>query len=285
MDNHQPVLIKRRVAALPASSENRFINQVRRVTMELGLKGLKAILVGANGGIGRVVAHALADEGCHVAICGRSQDKVDKVAAELQARPVTSLAVALDVTDAAAVPAFVERAAKVLGGCDIFISFTSVNPGEDTDAAWELVLNTDILPMRRGIAAAKPFLKESASASVICISSTGAVEDFMGVQPYNALKASVIAYSAAQAQALAADGIRVNCITPGPVWTEDGPWPQIKEGAREFFDQIMAQLPLGAMTSGEDMARTIAFVASPACKTMTGANIVVDSGLTKRVQF
>jgi 3-oxoacyl-[acyl-carrier protein] reductase len=252
--------------------------------MELGLKGLKAILIGANGGIGRVVAHALADEGCHVAVCGRSQDKVDKVAGELKSRSVTSHAEALDVTNADAVPGFVERAAKALGGCDIFISFTSVNPGEDTDAAWQLVLDTDILPMRRGIAAARPYLKDSKNASVICISSTGAVEDFMGVQPYNALKAAVIAYSAAQSQALAAEGIRVNCITPGPVWTDDGPWPQIKEGAREFFDQIMAQLPLG-VTSGEDMARTIAFVASPACKTMTGANIVVDSGLTKRVQF
>ena len=253
--------------------------------MDLGLKGLKAILVGANGGIGRAVAHALADEGCNVAVCGRSQGKVDKIAAELATRPVQSFAQALDVTDAAAVPAFVERAAQELGGCDIFISFTSVNPGEDTDAAWQLVLDTDILPMRRGIAAALPFLKQSAAGSVICMSSTGAVEEFMGVQPYNALKAAVIAYSAAQAQTLAASGIRCNCITPGPVWTEDGPWPQIKDGMPDFYNSIVAQLPLGTLTSGEDMARTIAFVASPACKTMTGANIVVDSGLTKRVQF
>ncbi|MBU6266494.1 MAG: SDR family oxidoreductase [Sphingomonadales bacterium] len=253
--------------------------------MDLGLKGLKAILVGANGGIGRAVAHVLADEGCDVAVCGRSQAKVDKIAGELAARPVKSLAEAADVTDPAAVPAFVERAAKELGGCDIFISFTSVNPGEDTDAAWQLVLDTDILPMRRGIAAALPFLKESKAGSVVCMSSTGAVEEFMGVQPYNALKAAVIAYSAAQSQTLAASGIRCNCITPGPVWTDDGPWPQIKDGMPDFYNSIVSQLPLGKLTSGEDMARTIAFVASPACKTMTGANVVVDSGLTKRVQF
>lgn len=253
--------------------------------MDLGLKGLKAILVGANGGIGRKVANAFADEGCHVAICGRSQEKVDVVAAELAARPISSYAEALNVTDAEAVPAFVDRAAKALGGCDIFISFTSVNPGEDTDAAWQLVLDTDILPMRRGIAAARPYLKDSANGSVVCISSTGAVEEFMGVQPYNALKAAVIAYSAALSQTLAAEGTRANCVTPGPVWTEDGPWPQIKEAAPDFFNSIVAQLPLGEMTSGEDMARAIVFVASPACKTMTGANVVVDSGMTKRVQF
>jgi len=253
--------------------------------MDLGLRGLRAILVGANGGIGRQVAHVLVAEGCSVAVCGRSQDKVDTVKAELMDRGVTVYAEALDVTHADAVPAFVEEAAAALGGCDIFISFTSANLGVDTDDAWRLILDTDILPMRRGIAAAKPYLDKSEHGSVICMSSTGAVEDFMGAQPYNALKAAVMAYSSALSQSFAADGIRVNCITPGPVWTDDGPWPKIKEGMPEFYDSIVSRLPLGGMTSGEDMARTIAFVASPACKTMTGANIVVDSGLTKRNQF
>ena len=253
--------------------------------METGLKGMRAILSGANGGIGRKVANALAAEGCHVAICGRSQGKLDTVLGELAAANVTHYGETLDVSEPDAVGRFVEQAAAKLGGCDIFMSFTSVNPGEDTDAAWQQVLATDILPLRRGVEAAKPFLQQSSAGSIICISSTGAVEDFMGVQPYNALKAAVIAYSSMLSQALAGDNIRVNCITPGPVWTDDGPWPQIKEGMPDFFDSIMSQLPLGAMTSGEDLARTIAFVASPACKTMTGANIVIDSGLTKRTQF
>lgn len=253
--------------------------------MDLGLKGLKAILVGANGGIGRVVAHTLAAEGCHVAVCGRSQEKVDKIAGELADKGVTVVAEALDVTDAAAVPAFVEKAAKTLGGCDIFISFTSINLGEDSDAGWQALLDSDILPMRRGIAAARPFLKDSGNGSIICMSSTGAVEEFMGVQPYNAMKAAAMAYSSALSQSLAAEGIRANCITPGPVWTEDGPWAHIKENMRDFYDGIVAQIPQGRMTTGEELARTIAFVASPACKSMTGANIVVDGGFTKRNQF
>ena len=253
--------------------------------MDLGLKGKKAILVGANGGIGRAVANVLAGEGCSVAICGRSQGKVDVVAGELAAAGVPHYAEALDVTDPASVPAFVEKAAGELGGCDIFISFTSINPGEDTDAAWETVLNADILPMRRGIAAAKPFLLQSEDGSIICMSSTGAVEEFMGVQPYNALKAAVINYSAALAQSLAAEGVRANCFTPGPVWTDDGPWPQIKKSAPEFFDSIVAQIPAGRMTTGEELAKAIVFTASPACKAMTGTNIVVDGGFTKRVQF
>ncbi len=253
--------------------------------MDLGLKGMKAILVGANGGIGRKVAHALAAEGCHVAVCGRSQEKVDKVAGELASSGVTVIAQALDVTDVAAVPAFVEKAAADLGGCDIFISFTSINLGVDTDEGWQAMLDSDILPMRRGVAAARPFLKDSGKGAIICMSSSGAVEEFMGVQPYNAMKAAVMAYSSQLSQTLAADGIRVNCITPGPVWTEDGPWVGIKDGMRDFYDSIVAQIPLGTLTMGEDIAKTIAFVASPASMGMTGANIVVDGGLTKRTQF
>ncbi len=253
--------------------------------MDLGLSGKNAILIGANGGIGRKVAHALAAEGCNVALCGRTQDKVDKVVGELGEYGVKVYSESLDVTEAKSVPAFVENAAKDLGGCDIFISFTSANPGEDTDDCWTTILNSDLLPLRRGVAAAKPFLLKSDAGSIICISSTGAVEEFMGVQPYNALKGAVMVYSSDLSQALAADGIRVNCFTPGPVFTEDGPWAHIKENMTEFYDGIMAQIPMGKMTSGEDLAKAITFVASPMCSTMTGANIVVDGGFTKRVQF
>jgi 3-oxoacyl-[acyl-carrier protein] reductase len=92
-------------------------------------------------------------------------------------------------------------------------------------------------------------------------------------------------YASDMSQALAGHGIRVNCITPGPVMTEDGPWAYIKDNMTPFYDSIMAQIPIGRMTTGEEMARAIVFVASPACKAMTGANLVVDGGFTKRVQF
>jgi 3-oxoacyl-[acyl-carrier protein] reductase len=263
------------VAGTARNSHAIFLQHTQKErAMDLGLKDRKAILVGANGGIGRRVALALAAEGCHVAVCGRSQGKVDKIVGELAPSGVTVFSEALDVTDAAAVPAFVDRAAEALGGCDIFISFTSANKGEDSDAGWDAVMQADILPMRRGVAAAKPYLLKSDAGSIICMSSTGAVEEFMGVQPYNALKAAVMVYSSDLSQALAPEGVRVNCITA-----------YIKDNMTPFYDATMAKIPMGRMTTGEELARTIVFVASPACKAMTGANIVVDGGYTKRVQF
>jgi NAD(P)-dependent dehydrogenase (short-subunit alcohol dehydrogenase family) len=198
---------------------------------------------------------------------------------------VASFGKAVDASDAIALPAFIDEAAAALGGCDIFISFVSVNPGVDSDEGWQAVMDVDILPMSRGIRAVLPYLQQSDAGSIVTISSTGAVEDFMGPQPYNALKAAVISYSNALAQKHAPEGIRVNCLIPGPVYTDDGPWAYIKENMREFHDGIVAQIPMGRMCSGDEIGRAIAFVASPACRFMTGASLVVDGAFTKRVQF
>ncbi|MFB0875107.1 MULTISPECIES: SDR family NAD(P)-dependent oxidoreductase [unclassified Sphingobium] len=253
--------------------------------MDLGLKGRKAILIGANASVGRHTAEILAQEGCAIALCGRTQEKVDRVVETVRGLGVDAFGQAVDASDAEALPAFIDAAADALGGCDIFISFVSTNLGVDSDEGWMAVMNADILPLSRGVRAALPHLQKSDAGSIVTISSTGAVEEFMGPQPYNALKAAVINYSSALAQKHAAEGIRVNCVIPGPVYTDDGPWAYIKANMTEFHDGILAQIPTGRMCSGEEIGKAIAFVASPACRFMTGASLVVDGGLTKRVQF
>ncbi len=253
--------------------------------MDLGLKGKKAILAGANASIGLAVARVLAAEGCDIALCGRTPAKVDAAVAEIAGLGVKAIGGAVDVTDAESYPDWVASAANELGGCDIFISFVSANPGVDTPDGWMTVFTADILPLVRGIQAALPALEKSDAGSIVTISSTGAVEEFMGPQPYNALKAAVINYTSALAQKYAAQGLRANCITPGPVFTSDGPWAYIKANMTEFHDSIVSQIPMGRMGTGEEVAKAIAFVASPACRYMTGANLVIDGAFTKRVQF
>lgn len=253
--------------------------------MDLELKGKKAILVAANASVGRHTAEVLAAEGCAVALCGRTQEKVDAVVETVKGFGVQGFGKAVDASDAQALPAFIDEAAAALGGCDIFISFVSTNPGVDSDEGWLAVMNGDILPLSRGIRTALPYLQKSDAGSIVTLSSTGAVEEFMGPQPYNALKAAVINYSAALAQKHAPEGIRVNCLIPGPIYTDDGPWAYIKENMTEFYDGILSQIPMGRMCSGEEIGKAIAFVASPACRFMTGASLVIDGALTKRVQF
>jgi 3-oxoacyl-[acyl-carrier protein] reductase len=253
--------------------------------MDLGLKGLKAILAGASKGIGRATAEVLAGEGCDVAICARGVEGVEATVAALSAKGVRAIGEAIDVADGNAYRAWVARAADALGGCDVFISFASASGGPASEKAWKAVFELDLLATYRGIEAALPYLEKSKSGSIIAISSTAAVEDFFGPQAYNAMKAAVINYASALSQQLAPKAIRVNTISPGPIFIAGGAWDTIKTHMTPLYDQTLKAVPMGRLGTGEEVARAIAFVASPACPFMTGANLVIDGGATKRVQY
>jgi 3-oxoacyl-[acyl-carrier protein] reductase len=252
--------------------------------MDLGLKGKKAILAGASRGIGRATARTLVAEGCDVAICARGQEGVDKVLAELKGKGGKAIGASVDIGDAAAYKGWIDSAAKDLGGCDIFICFSSAGGGPASEDSWKATFTLDLLATARGIEAATPHLEKS-KGSIVAISSTAALEDFLGAQAYNAMKAAVIAFAAAQSQALAPKGIRVNTVSPGPIYVDDGPWAMIKKHMTPLYEGTLKNIPAGRMGNAEEVANAIAFVASPACGFMTGANIVIDGGLTKRIQY
>ena len=253
--------------------------------MDLGLKGLNAVLAGASKGIGRATAEALAAEGCNVAICARGQAAVDATVASLGAKGVRALGESVDIADAAAYAAWVARAAEGLGGCDIFISFASAGGGPASEETWKKAFDLDIMATFRGVQAAMPFLEKSKCGSIIAVSSTAALEDFFGPQAYNAMKAAVINYASALSQQLAPKGIRVNTVSPGPVFIEGGSWDMIKTHMTALYDQTVKAVPMGRLGNGEEVAKAIAFMASPACPFMTGTNVVIDGGVTKRVQY
>jgi NAD(P)-dependent dehydrogenase (short-subunit alcohol dehydrogenase family) len=253
--------------------------------MDLGLKGMKAVLAGASKGIGRATAEAFAAEGCDVAICARGQDSVDAAVAAVKAHGVTAFGDAINATDAAAYRAWVADAAERLGGCDIFISFVSAKGGPASEENWLKVFNLDLLVTYRGIEAAMPYLEKSKAGSIVAVASSAALEEFLGPQSYNAMKAAVINYAAALSQALAPKGIRVNSVSPGPTWVDGGDWEMIKTHMRPIYDKILGSVPLGRLGTDAEVAKAIVFVASPACRFMIGANVVIDGGLTKRVQY
>ena len=86
-------------------------------------------------------------------------------------------------------------------------------------------------------------------------------------------------------QALAPAGIRVNCVSPGPIFIEGGAWEFIKENMTDLYDATLADIPSGRFGSAEEIANTVAFIASPAASLITGVNLVADGGFTKRVQL
>lgn len=253
--------------------------------MDLGLKGLKAVLAGASKGIGKATAEALAAEGCDVAICARGQEAVDATVAGLKAKGVKAYGASVDMADSQAYRAWVAQAAEQLGGCDIFISFASAGGGPASEDTWKAVFNLDLLATFRGVEAAMPYLEKSKCGSIVAVASTAALEDFFGPQAYNAIKAAVINYASALSQQLAPKGIRVNTVSPGPVFIEGGSWDMIKTHMSPLYDQTVKAVPMGRLGVGEEVGRAIAFVASPAVPFMTGTNLVIDGGVTKRVQY
>ncbi|EEB80176.1 MAG: SDR family NAD(P)-dependent oxidoreductase [Halioglobus sp.] len=253
--------------------------------MDLGLAGKNAVITGSTRGIGRAIANLLADEGTNLAICSRNQEEVDSAVAELSAKGVKVTGAVVDVADKASYQAWIASVGEELGGIDIFVPNVSAGGGNMSEEGWEANFNIDLLGTTRGVEAAMPFLEKSSAASIVVISSTAGVETFMGPQPYNAIKGALVIHAKQLSQALAPAGIRVNCVSPGPIFIEGGAWEFIKENMTDLYDATLADIPSGRFGSAEEIANTVAFIASPAASLITGVNLVADGGFTKRVQL
>ena len=254
--------------------------------MDLQLKGKRALVTGASRGIGRAIAETLADEGCALALCARGEETLEKVAAQLRERGARVVAQPVDVTDSAALTAFVDSSAAELGGLDVVVSNVSAGAAKTPDQ-WQKSLDGDLVPLVRLIEAAVPHLEQQGGGSIISIGTTNAFDTVRPASPnaYSAIKAAVIHHASAQAHVLAKKGIRVNTVSPGPIEFPGGDWEKIKEGRREVYDEVLAKIPVGRYGRAEDVAAAVAYLASPRAGFTNGVNLVVDGGIVTRVQF
>ena len=273
---------RKSTAYSPARSERSA--DERSSGMDLGLRGKKALITAGSRGIGLCIAQALADEGVDIAICARSEGGLEIARKDLEGRGVKCFTQSVDVGDGDRLRAFVAAAADALGGLDVVVCNASGGAGMG-DAAWQANVDVDLLGAARTVEAAVPFLAQSDAGAAVFISSTAALE-YLGVpQPYNAIKAAMIVHASDLSQALAPQGIRVNTVSPGPIFFEGGNWEMIKNAMPKIYEAALAQCAIGRMGEPEEVARVVTFLASPAASLITGANIVADGGFTKRVSF
>ena len=253
--------------------------------MDLGLKGLKAIVTGGTKGIGRAIAQTLAAEGAHVALCARNAEEVAATVAEFEGYGVKVFGRAVDVADGPALAAWVAEAAEVLGGIDIVVANVSALAIASDEAGWQRGFEVDMMGTVRLVNAAIPHLESSANASIVTISSVSGREIDFACGPYGAFKAAIVHYTQGLAQQLAGKGIRANSVSPGNTYFPGGVWNQIELGNPEFFKQALAMNPTGRMGTAQEMANATAFLASPAASFISGTNLRVDGALTKGVQL
>lgn len=253
--------------------------------MDLGLKGMKALVTGGTRGIGQAIALTLAREGAHVAICARKPEEVADTLETLKALGVQAYGETVDVGDAAALQRWVGASAQALGGIDIVVANVSALAIGQTEEAWRQEYEVDLMHAVRMVNAAMPELERSAHAAIVTVATVSAREIDFAAGPYGAMKAALVHYTQGLAYQLAAKGIRANSVSPGNTYFEGGVWQQIERGNPELYQQALALNPTGRMGTPQEMANAAVFLASPVASFVSGTNLVVDGALTRGVQL
>ena len=253
--------------------------------MDLGLKGLRALVTGGTRGIGRAIVETLAEEGASVAFCARTEADVAQAAVELTERGGVVTGRCVDVSDADGIRQWVGDAAAELGGLDIVVANVSALAIPDEEANWRASFEVDLMGTVHLVTAAMPHLERSQAPSIVTISSVSGREIDFASGPYGTMKAAIIHYTQGLAYQLAGKGIRANSLSPGNTYFDGGVWQNIEQNNPELFATALGLNPTGRMARPEEIARGVAFLASPAASFITGTNLVVDGALTRGVQF
>jgi NAD(P)-dependent dehydrogenase (short-subunit alcohol dehydrogenase family) len=238
------------------------------------LDRLGALVTGGASGIGLATARLLASRGARVACLDLKTDGL----------PPELIGVTADVTDDAAVRAAVASAAEQLGGLDILVNNAGIGAQgtieSNTDDEWHRVLDVNLVGMVRVTRAALPHLRRSAHPAIVNTSSIAAHAGLPNRALYSASKGAVQSLTLAMAADHVAEGIRVNCVSPGTV---DTPWVrrllQAADDPEAELAALQARQPTGRLVSAEEVAAAIAYLAGPFAGATTGTMLAVDGGM------
>lgn len=242
------------------------------------LEGKKAIVTGADSGIGKAVAIAFAREGADVAVSYLDEhDDAEDTARWVKDAGRQALLVPGDLSKPQACRDLVERTVKELGGLDILVSnaafqMTHETIEEITDEEWDYTLATNISALFHLTKAALPHLKPG--ASVIGTSSVNSDTPTATLLPYDVTKAAIANFAAAAAQLLGERGIRFNSVAPGPIWTPLIPSTMPPDKVGEFGKDT----PLGRAGQPAELAPVYVLLASDEGSYISGARIAVTGG-------
>jgi len=242
------------------------------------LKDKVALVTGASQGIGRATSLALAEAGAKVVLAARSTDKLATLAEEIAAAGGESLAVPMDVADAAQVKNGFQHALEKMGRLDILVNNAAIT--RDTLALrmklddWNAVLQTNLTGAHLCIQQALGAMLKQRSGRIINISSVVAETGNAGQSNYVASKAGLIGLTRAIAVEVASRSITVNAVAPGFIETPmTDPLPQ------ELKDKMKSLIPLARFGKDHEIAAAVVFLASDEAAYITGQVLDVNGGM------
>ncbi len=188
------------------------------------LKGKTAIVTGANRGLGKAVALALASEGVNIGLTGRNQEQLASVAQEIEQKGVKAAFAVFSVDNQSEVKAGIDQLVSELGGVDILVNNAGIGwfgtlenmPSED----WEQVIKTNLFGVYYAAQAVHPYLKEKIEGDIVNIASTAGLKGGANMSAYAASKAAVISLSQSMMAEWRKQNIRVITLTPSTIATD-----------------------------------------------------------------
>ncbi len=252
------------------------------------MTGRTAAVVGAGSGMGRAIALRLAREGAHTYVADLDGSAGEAVAKEIADAGGAAVGVAVDATDNDSLQALFDRIGAERGQLDVLHAQVGM-PGpaglEVSDDQWATNIDVNVKSAYYTCTLGFELLKAAGNASITMTSSTSALVGSPMSPIYSLTKGSLVPFSRALALNGAKDGVRVNVVCPGTVYTPmlasffgREPDADVKELTKDFVSGI----PLGRGAEPEEIASVIAFLASDDASYVTGATIPVDGGLTAK---
>jgi NAD(P)-dependent dehydrogenase (short-subunit alcohol dehydrogenase family) len=260
--------------------------------MDFGITGKKALVTGADSGIGWHTAQTLLGEGATVVVTDLDQGRLDDAARRLDATPGAVHAFAADLTDPDDVARLHERARDAVGAIDILVHAAGITGAQGAfheidDAGWSSTIETDLLaPVR----VTREFLPELRRGwgRLVFVASEDAVQPYANELPYCAAKAGILALSKGLSRAYAQDGLLVNAVSPAFIHTPmtdammrkraDRLGTSVNDAIGSFLDEERPFLELKRRGDPTEVAAVIAFLCSDVASFVVGSNYRVDGG-------
>jgi NAD(P)-dependent dehydrogenase (short-subunit alcohol dehydrogenase family) len=260
--------------------------------MDLGFAGATAVVSGGTRGIGLATALCLAADGCRVGLVGRDEARLEQAARALtDAGCPEVLPLRADLALVSDVEALFEEVQTRWGSLNVLVN--AAGPAgagrfEDLDdVGWADAFDQGVLSVVRCVRAALPLLRAASWARVVNVTAMSVQHQSPGLISYTAAKSALLSVTKNLARSLAADGILVNAVAPGPILT-DWARPVLASAGVEPDDTVAAfgllqrghgmSVDLGRLGLPQEVGAVIAFCASRANGYMTGAHLNVDGG-------